>query len=179
MRILPALLTTAVPLVWRLSEPCSMATPDPFRPQRPPLEPLAINAIQELLVEGSSAVTVAQKAIEARANDPDYTLDAAEEAELRANIMQVGTARAPILSLLEGVVSATPWIEQFGMAPQFGMGNVSDPYVRLCRAECMLAVLLLHVEGAPVSFLDEERLEALRDAPTAEAVRDVRCALDR
>ena len=67
MRILPALLTTAVPLAWRLSDPCSMATPDPFRPQRPPLEPLAINAIQELLADGSSAETVAQKAIEVRA----------------------------------------------------------------------------------------------------------------
>ena len=51
-----------------------------------------------------------------------------------------------------------------------GVGNADDPYVRACRAECMLAALLLHVEGAPVNFVDEDRLEVLRNAPPADAV---------
>ena len=88
------------------------------------------------------------------------------------------------------------------MAPQFGVGDAKDPYVCICRAECMLAVLLLvrrrstlgnhhshralclpvdaraqHVEGRPVNFLDEERLEALSGAPTTTAIGEVKRAV--
>ena len=46
-----------------------------------------------------------------------------------------------------------------------GIGDVSDPYVRASRAECMLAALVL-AEGGVVDFLDEERIEVLQSAPS-------------
>ena len=41
----------------------------------------------------------------------------------------------------------------------------------------MLAALLLHVEGAAVELLEEDRLEVLQDAPSAEMVEAVRRAV--
>lgn len=43
-----------------------MAKNDPFRSVRPPLEPIAINAIQEVLLNADKAEELAQKAIEVR-----------------------------------------------------------------------------------------------------------------
>ena len=51
-----------------------VANLDPFRPARPPLEPLLINAVQELLLGELDAAAVAERAVAARAADPDYTL---------------------------------------------------------------------------------------------------------
>ncbi|KAL1495141.1 hypothetical protein AB1Y20_017007 [Prymnesium parvum] len=153
-----------------------MAAADPFRPSRPPLEPLAINAIQSVVCGGEAAAAAAQKAIEARVNDPDYVLSSDEQRQLRRLITQVGAARVPLLEALQAAVTATPWIEQFGMAPQFGLGDEKDPYVCLCRAECMLALLLLHVEGTPVNFIDEDRLEVLRDTPDEATIDRLRRA---
>lgn len=42
-------------------------TPDPFRPARPPVEPMVINAIQELLGGKKSAADVAASALQVRA----------------------------------------------------------------------------------------------------------------
>ena len=90
--------------------------------------------------------------------------------------MQCGAASDALVALLSAVVDANSWITQFGATAQFGVGEPSDPYVRACRAECMLAALVLHVEGAAVDFVDDDRLEVLRDAPTAAAVEAVRAA---
>ena len=57
------------------------------------------------------------------------------------------------------------------------MGAASDPYAKLCRAECMLALLILHVEGGAVDFVDEDRLEVLRDAPPKDAIDGLRAAV--
>ena len=76
----------------------------------------------------------------------------------------------------EAAVAATPWVSQFKMSPSYGVGEVSDPYVRACRAECMLAVIVLHVDGHEVDFIDEERIEVLRDAAPAETMEAVRKA---
>jgi len=62
------------------------------------------------------------------------------------------------------------------MLADFGVGKDSDPYVRACRAECMLAALILHVERGDVNFVDDDRIEVLRDAPDAQAVEAVRAA---
>ena len=85
--------------------------------------------------------------------------------------MQVGGALDQLLSLLQGAVDRTSWVDEFGMTADFGIGDLQNPYVRICRAECMLAALLLHVEGSDVNFLDDERLEVLRDAPTSARSR--------
>ena len=62
--------------------------------------------------------------------------------------------------------------------PSFGVGAASDPYVRLCRAECMLALIMLHVEETDVRFVDEERLEVLRDAAPAAMVEELKSACE-
>ena len=85
---------------------------------------------------------------------------------MRRRILQVDRASEALLQTLEAAVEATPWIGQFGASATFGVGAPTDPYVRMCRAECMLALLILHVEDETVEFIDEERLEVLRDAPS-------------
>jgi len=64
----------------------------------------------------------------------------------------------------------------FKAAPCFVSGAASDPLARLCRAECMLALIILHVEGGRVDFVDEDRLEVLRDSPTPQDVEMLRAA---
>ena len=95
---------------------------------------------------------------------------------MEQRILKVGRALVPLHGVLQQVVADTPWIDKYGMGDQYGMGDVANPYVRACRAECMLALLILHVEGGQVSFLEEERLEVLSDVPPSaetalEAVR--------
>lgn len=85
-------------------------------------------------------------------------------------------ARGALQALLESAVSSTPWVSEFGMSADFGVGEAKDPYVRACRAECMLAALVLHVEQGSVNFVDEDRVEVLRDAPDAATVEAVRAA---
>lgn len=152
-----------------------VAKADPFRPDQPPLEPIVINAIQELL-RGTAPEEVADSALQARRADPDYSLTADEEARLRRWVVQCGAASEAITALLDASVAATPWISQFGATSSFGVGDAADPYVRACRAECMLAVLLLYVDDVAVNFVDEDRLEVLRDAPTRDSIDAVRTA---
>jgi hypothetical protein len=154
------------------------ATPDPFRSDRPPIAPMVINAIQDLL-GGGTAEDVAAAALQARSADPDYSLTAEEEKLLTRQVQQTDLARGELVALLEAAVSATPWVEQFGAAASFGVGDAADPYVRASRAECMLAALVLHADGGDVDFIDEDRLEVLRDSPPAEAVDDLRRAIGR
>ena len=149
---------------------------DPLRPDRPPIEPLVINAIQELLsAQAPDPAAVAERALAARSADPDYVLTGAEADRLRASVAAAAAAAEPLGALLQAAADAAPWVAKFGATQTFGLGELSDPYVRLCRAECMLAALVLHVEGGRVDFVDEERLEVLRDAPS-EAVAALRKA---
>ena len=151
-----------------------VANLDPFRPARPPLEPLLINAVQELLLGELDAAAVAERAVAARAADPDYTLTDDEVKLLTQRVERVGAARGPLEALLAAIVDGDPSIRKYGMEKDYGVGDVADPYVRACRAECMLALLLLHVEALPVDFIDEDRLELLDCEASAEveAVRD-------
>ena len=119
---------------------------------------------------------MAASALEARRADPDYTLTPEEEALLTRWVVQCGDAGDSLVALLNAAVEATPWIGQFKMTASFGVGEASDPYVRASRAECMLAALILHVDGGEVSFIEEDRLEVLRDAAPADAVDAVRVA---
>jgi len=90
----------------------------------------------------------------------------------------VGAALEPLHALLEQVAADTPSIEKYGMGADYGLGDLVDPYVRACRAECMLAVLMLHLERVEVEFIDADRLEVLRDAPSDASVQAVRATLD-
>ena len=155
---------------------CCTAKDDPFRPANPPIEPMVINAIQELLGGSKSAADVAAAAVAARKADPDYALTSEDETMLKTRVLQAGGAADEILALLEAAVAATPWIAQFKMTSGYGVGELSDPYVRACRAECVLAILVLHVDGGEVNFIDEERIEVLRDAAPADAIEAVRKA---
>ena len=67
--------------------------------------------------------------------------------------MQVGGALDQLLSLLQGAVDRTSWVDEFGMTADFGIGDLQNPYVRICRAECMLAALMLHVLGPVLGVL--------------------------
>lgn len=96
---------------------------------------------------------------------------------MEQRILQVGRALVPLHGALEQVVADTPWIDQYGMGADLGMGDVANPYVRACRAECMLAVLMLHLERVEVNFIDSDRLEVLRDAPSSASLRAVRAAV--
>ena len=151
---------------------------DPFRPARPPLSPMIINALQDLLKdEANDPQAVAGKALAARAADPDYSLTEGEADLLTRRVVQCHAVRKQLMALLEAAVDATPWVRQFGATASIGVGDDKDPYVRACRAECMLAALILHVDGDEVDFLDEERLEVVRDGPPDDAVRLLKQAL--
>ena len=119
---------------------------------------------------------MAASAIAARQADPDYALSAEDESLLTQRVLQVDRASDEITALLEATVAATPWIAQFKMTSSYGVGELSDPYVRACRAECMLAVVVIHVDGGEVDFIDEDRIEVLRDAAPAENVESLRKA---
>lgn len=97
---------------------------------------------------------------------------------LTQRIMQVGGALVPLQGVLEQAVADNSWIEQFGMGADFGMGDPADPYVRACRAECMLAVLMLHLEQVDVNFIDSDRLEVLRGVGASSSLQAVRTALE-
>ena len=96
---------------------------------------------------------------------------------MEQRILQVGKALVPLYGALQQVVADTPWIEQYGMGADLGMGDTANPYVRACRAECMLAVLMLHLERVDVDFIDSDRLEVLRDAPSSVSLQAVRTAV--
>ena len=65
---------------------------------------------------------------------------------------------------MNAAVAATPRVSKFGATSSFGVGDGKDPYVRSCRAECMLAVLLLHVDGADVAFGMLEAAQTVTEA---------------
>mmetsp|Transcript_21223 Transcript_21223/g.41404 ORF Transcript_21223/g.41404 Transcript_21223/m.41404 type:complete len:204 (+) Transcript_21223:452-1063(+) len=144
---------------------------DPFRPSRPPLAPILINAIQDLLMLEQPTIDdargVVRKTIVSRNVDPDYNMTAAEEKLVEGRMFAIAAAVGELSDLLEQVVESTPWIVKYGALADFGIGQLSDPYVRMCRAECLLAILMLHVEARPdgeVDFIDEDRLGPLRNA---------------
>ena len=148
------------------------ANADPFRPAAPPIAPILINALQDVLrleegdADGASAVL--GRTLATRDADPDYEVTAEEADLLTRRLLGVSALRPELGRLLEAVVGAHGWIRQFGAEASFGVGAATDPYVRMCRAECMLAAYMLHVERAPaedVDFVDEDRRDALRDAP--------------
>ena len=92
---------------------------------------------------------------------------------LKKRIVQVGSALEELQLLLEGTVRRTEWVTQYQLSKDFGIGDPQDPYVCACRAECMLAALLLFVEGTKVKFIDAEGLEVLQGAPTPNEIQAV------
>jgi|TARA_B100000524_G_scaffold314001_1_gene191553 hypothetical protein len=83
---------------------------DPFRPARPPLEPIIINALQELLMTTTSASEVASRALAARSNDPDYELAPDEKKLVARRIAAVAIARKPLETLLCCMTERTEWV---------------------------------------------------------------------
>lgn len=133
---------------------------DPFRSARPPIEPLAINALVKGLQAGAAADVDALLAetVARRAHDADSALSDGEAELLRAWITGVLANQSALLKALSGLAQAEPFLD-------LGVGKDDNPYVMLCRAECMLALHLLHVAAADekraVSFIDADRLEVL------------------
>ena len=56
---------------------------------------------------------------------------------MEQRILQVGRALVPLHDALEQVVEDTPWIDQFGMGADLGMGDVANPCVRAVRSACL------------------------------------------
>mmetsp|Transcript_7064 Transcript_7064/g.21716 ORF Transcript_7064/g.21716 Transcript_7064/m.21716 type:complete len:192 (-) Transcript_7064:168-743(-) len=153
------------------------AKQDPMRPANPPIEPLMINAIQDMLMSSNpDGVAIAERALAARSADPDYQLTNEEASLLRSRIGGVTATSEALVHLIQAAVDANPWVTKFGATKDFGIGELSDPYVRMCRAECMLAAFVIICEDGDVNFVDEDRLEVLRDAPE-EAVNAVKISL--
>ena len=153
--------------------PCAIArahivlSADPLRPARPPIEPMTINGIQDVIV-GRDVEESVSWMLQARSADPDYQLTDNEERRMSHHLRCVAAARDPLMGLLQAAVGAAPWVAKYGTESDFGLGDAADPYVRSCRAECLLALLILHAEGGPVDFIDADRLEVLRGGADAE-----------
>ena len=52
---------------------------------------------------------------------------------LQRRVLQADAARVPIEQLLLEVAEQTPWVAKYGMTADFGIGDLQDPYVRVCR----------------------------------------------
>ena len=142
------------------------AAADPFRPARPPLAPIVINACRRAL-EGEDGAAVCAEIAAARAADVDadtIALRPSEEAALRRRVLGTAARQAALGAALAAAVDAHPWIRKYKSTADFGLGD--DDYAKLCRAENLLALYMLHVEGAgaEVDFLPEDRLEVLAGA---------------
>lgn len=142
------------------------AVGDPVRAgRRPPIEPLAINALASALklASGADATAVADELVAKRAHDPDVALLPEEERLLRAWIKGALDGRDVYMAMLADLAKSEPWFEG-----ELGMGAESNPYVMLCRAECILALFLLRDASADVrrdiAFIDADRLDVLRRA---------------
>ena len=165
--------------------PPMMSLHDPFRPPNPPIEPMLINALTDMFakqqqqsVDADAAQDALERMLESRAADPDYKLTPDEIASATSRILAIGAAAEPLWALVQAAVDAAPWVAKYGALSQFGVGDLGDPYVRMSRAECMLAAHILHIENESVSFLEEERLEVLSVAPV-ERVAEVRSAIEK
>ena len=145
---------------------------DPFRPARPPLEPILINSIQDLLLSPERDPSQALKRmLEARKADPDYQLTERDVGIVTNRMLAVSGSFEPLMSLIHSCVDATPWVTKYGSEADFGVGDVADPYVRMKRAECMLGAFIMHVEDGDIDFLEEDRLEVLSRAPDEAVLR--------
>ncbi|KAG8459252.1 hypothetical protein KFE25_014097 [Diacronema lutheri] len=136
---------------------------DPVRAgKRAPIEPLAINAIVAglTLAAGADAAVLVDELVAKRARDPDAALLADEERVLRAWVAGALGRQDTYRAALGELARSEPWLES-----ELGVGADSNPYVMLCRAECMLALFLLRDADADarrtVAFIDADRLEVL------------------
>jgi len=133
---------------------------DPFRAgKRAPIEPAAINALARALKlpPGADLLRIADEELTRRAEDPD------EQRLLRSWVAGTLERRESYFEALQQLATSEPWFEG-----ELGVGSDSNPYVMLCRAECMLALYLLKDAGADsrreVSFIDADRLDVLKQA---------------
>jgi hypothetical protein len=131
--------------------------------KRPPIEPLAINALVKglRLAAGASLDGLIDEALAKRTHDPDASLFADEERLLREWISGTLARRDGYRAALEIIATGEPFF-----ATELGVGPDDNPYVMLCRAECMLALFLLRDAAAdvrrPIAFIDSDRLEVLQ-----------------
>jgi hypothetical protein len=138
----------------------SMAVEDPFRAgKKAPIEPAAINALARALKlpPGVDVLRIADDELSKRAEDPE------EERLLRSWVAGTLERRESYLETLRQLATSEPWFEG-----ELGVGSDENPYVMLCRAECMLALYLLRDAGADarreVSFIDADRLDVLKQS---------------
>ena len=81
--------------------------------------------LQELLLGELDAAAVAERAVAARAADPDYTLT--EDEVKRHAARGTSAARGPLEALLAAIVDGDPSIRKYGMEKDYGaVGDVAD-----------------------------------------------------
>ena len=176
--------TTSFQLYTRPSRASLWATSseaDPFRPQKHPVDPVIINLVLHTTVEGHD-LDVALEDFRARrvvggckvedGKDEDLlSLDEWTIVEERTR----GVAKQQLIlqQALEAAVDANPWIAKFKATGDYGLlaeegakavKNKMNPLVALCRAECLLALWMLHMApNAPLSvpFIDDEKKDVL------------------
>jgi len=132
------------------------------RSLRPPIEPMAINAIVAAWKRADGDVdAVVREALERRAFDGDARLDEEDRSLLTTWISGVLVDQAALQAALAALAAREPFYDD----AELGVGHDDNPYVVLCRAECMLALWLLHRAPEdvrrPVQFIDADRLGLL------------------
>lgn len=140
------------------------------RSSRPPIEPMAVNAIARTLqtaprsTEGIDVECVVAEAIRRRTHDNDSSLTEEEKALITAWIGGVFAHEAELARALEELAAQEPGFYR----QELGQGDETNPYVLLCRAECLLALFLLF-RASPeceraVAFVDADKLSLLAGA---------------
>ena len=163
------------------------AKEDPFRPAKHPVDPVIINLVLRTVVEGKDLDAAlddfrarrvqgggdSSGTEEEEEEDDDELLGVDEFAVVEERTRGVAASAAALGGALEAAAAAAPWITKYKMQGDYGLpAPPADPLAALNRAECLLALWMLHVApGAPlpVPFVDDEKAEVLAHPDAAAA----------
>lgn len=157
----------------RRSAASASAGPDPFRPARHPIDPVAINVLQKALFAkagttpgGASGAGASAGAVEAAARLEAFLGDARQRrvegeanaaerlsleewATIERRVRAVVALQPQLEAALLAATNAHPWIAKYKSGGDFGLPLDGAPpasaLVALNRSECLLALWMLHV----------------------------------